>query len=157
MGEILTMMLSGGATGLLGTLMSGGISFFKKKQANAHMLQLREMDMRELALEAQSSERQEALKLEAAMRKGSYADARTFISKNMKLTNGQKWIVVFIDLIRGLMRPVITIFFLVMTYLLYRQGQETQSIESAIIYMTTTTVLWWFGTRQLEKQDGKAK
>ena len=154
MGDAIAMLLSGGATGLLGTVLSGGLSYFNKRQAGKHALQMREMDLKELQLEAQMAEKVAAFNLESAALQGSYKDASTFITSNMQLTKGQQWVALFIDLIRGLMRPAITLFFLWMAYRLFLEGTLASDIEHAIIYMTTTSVLWWMGSRQVEKTLG---
>ena len=155
MGEAIVALLSGGATGLLGTALTGVLGFFKQKQANKQMLQMREMDLKEIELEAASAEKRMALDAEREALSGSYADARTFISKGMELTKGQKWIVVFVDLVRGLMRPAITIYFMVMAFSIY--GVDDDLTRATILYISTSTILWWFGTRPNEKGNSPQK
>ena len=68
----------------------------------------------------------------------------------------------FVDGLRGLMRPVITLYFaIIMTVIAYQlmklnNGQWVNPTEAqamlrevinAIIFLTTTAVTWWFGSR----------
>lgn len=78
------------------------------------------------------------------------------------LTNGQNWLMVLLDAFRGSVRPALTIYLCVLTTMIYIQakdilGKEDLDVKQAmdlhdyivhsIIYLTTTIVLWWFGTR----------
>jgi hypothetical protein len=79
-----------------------------------------------------------------------------------KLTTGQQWVMVILDAIRGSVRPLLTIYLCVLTTYIYFQAkgllsQEDLDVDQAmeltkyvvhsILYLTTTIVLWWFGTR----------
>ena len=135
MSELLLSLVTGGATGLLGTVLSGVMSIFKKGQDNKQAIKMREFDLKELELEAANAEKMAAMSLEKAGLEGSYKDAQTFITKGMDLTKGQQWIAVFIDLVRGLMRPFITLFFLgITTNIVYINGVYT-TVEDVIFYL----------------------
>ena len=160
--EIFTTLIAGGATGILGTGLSAAFSFFKSRQQNKLALEMRAIDLDEMRLEGELHAKAIGLQLEVTQIEAqnralldSYKGERTFISKGMDLTPAQQWVVVFIDLIRGLMRPAITVFFLLLMYKVHSENALPQSEEimiiKSIIYMTTTSVLWWFGSRQLEK------
>ena len=157
MSEILLSLLTGGATGVLGTLVSGGLSFLKKGQDNKHSIRMREFDLKELDLELSSAEKIAVLSAEKSALEGSYEDSRTFVTQGMELTAGQKWIAVLIDLVRSLMRPMITLFFLGITGYLTWVGGLNDDIEQTVLYLTATTTVWWFGGRGAEKMLGKAK
>jgi hypothetical protein len=79
-----------------------------------------------------------------------------------KLTNNQQWVMVLLDALRGSVRPLLTIYLCVLTTYIYFQAkgllsQEDLNVDQAmklteyvvhsILYLTTTIVLWWFGTR----------
>lgn len=91
---------------------------------------------------------------ELAMRRESYA--------HDKATYGGGWV----DKVRGLMRPGLTVFFAInmaiITYMLiqannalftdpdYAQDMLRQVIN-AIIFLTNTSVTWWFGSRPVKR------
>lgn len=83
-----------------------------------------------------------------------------------KLTPRQNWVMVLLDAFRGSIRPVLTLYLCVLTTLIYFQArgllaQEDLDVDRAmalndyivhsILYLTTTIVLWWFGTRNKSK------
>jgi hypothetical protein len=78
------------------------------------------------------------------------------------LTDGQRWLMVVLDAFRGAVRPLLTIYLCMLTTLVYYQARNILSgqqldmatamelekmIVGTILYLTTTCVLWWFGTR----------
>ena len=161
--EVLGAIASGGATGLLGTFLSGSLAVWKGRQANAHEIRMRELDIEETNAEAEADKVRAGLQMELANTYAanealieSYKSERSFLSRGMKLTPRQQWLVVFIDFVRGMMRPVITLYFIVQMHMLYKQfgpGHEDESthLVASTIYITTTVVLWWFGTRATQK------
>ena len=168
MSDVLAMLLSGGATGLIGTLFSGGLAIFKKNQINKQALAMRKIDLEELTLEAELGRQQTALQLEVASEESqarameaSYVNERTFASKGIEYTPAQAWAIVFIDVIRGLMRPAITVFLLQMLWTMYMTkygGIDTEiAIAHSVIYMATTVTLWWFGSPPDRQAHGSDK
>ncbi len=98
------------------------------------------------------------------------ADARTLsasyqlepqqYSAAVKPTRGQGWLLVLLDVLRGVVRPGLTIYLCVLTTQIYNElaskvGQISQDqqfemvklIVGTILYLFTTVTLWWFGTR----------
>jgi hypothetical protein len=67
-----------------------------------------------------------------------------------------------VDVVRGLMRPVITLGLLILMAVIYftvaqdMAGPDDVPVQITIIatvlYVGTTAVLWWFGTRNLSKK-----
>lgn len=70
-----------------------------------------------------------------------------------------------IDLLRGIVRPLTTFFFeIVLAVMVYYSFQEASRIDpsalagelskliDAVIYITTTVVMWWFGARGIKSK-----
>lgn len=74
------------------------------------------------------------------------------------------FLMVLIDFIRGIVRPALTVYLCALTTLIYFQAQTIMTtygmviqaddafklvvrIIETILYLTTTCLLWWFGTR----------
>jgi hypothetical protein len=83
------------------------------------------------------------------------------------LTKNQNWVMVILDFFRGSIRPALTLYLCVLTTMIYIQARgllakEDLDVDRAmalndyivhsILYLTTTIVLWWFGTRNKEKR-----
>ena len=155
--DALAAILTGGATGLLGTVISFGADFLKRRQAHAQELDLRRLDMEIARIEATGAERAAAIEAEAAENaaawgalEASYGEARQRFSRR-----GDSGWLVAVDVVRGLMRPVLTLGSLAFVAAVYwslgATDIETLDIRPRIVdtglYIATTCVLWWFGTR----------
>jgi len=164
--DLVLGVASGGATGLLGTALSGVLGHFKQKQAHKQSLELRSLDLQFMDKEQSFALDRAEVAAEAAETKAeyeglkaSYAEASVRYSQGMPLTPAQSGWLVLVDVVRGLMRPTLTTFLLGLTAVVYftvSEGDDLRSkIIATILYLTTTAVTWWLGSRQLEKAGNK--
>jgi uncharacterized membrane protein len=82
------------------------------------------------------------------------------------------FLMVLIDFIRGIVRPGLTVYLCAITTMIYREAADlidrygmTMPVDDAvklvtqiimtILYLTTTCVLWWFGTRNQDKAPAR--
>ncbi len=173
---ILGSILGGGATGLLGIIAQRWADY-KNKQLDIELTKTKfehERDMRRADAEIMAQEwaaRTKVAEVEAAGKEAvadsqafaaSFAMEPTRYSEGVKPTRGQGWVLVALDAVRGAVRPVLTVYLCVLTTLVYVQARELLAGEdltpdnaielvrlviNTILYLTTTCVLWWFGTR----------
>lgn len=175
--ELLGLIFSGGATGLLGTGMSLLFGWLKEKGERAERLEQRRLDIEHDRVEFESRERmadREAEKDEQlsadALQLASYKhDAATY-SKRVEVTPAQGWLLVIVDFLRGIIRPAMTVYLLVLVSVLYFSIQGALSEASlntdmsvakamaardklvdAVIYLVTTVASWWFGDRMTRR------
>jgi len=167
-GDALGAIASGGITGLLGA----GINIFgeikKQKMIFEHdenMEELKQDGMR-LQMDIITEQTKAAINVSemAAFTESQKNDEASY-SKGQELSAGQKWLMVIVDFMRGMIRPSMTIYMTVLTTILYVQVmnlvgglegvidkdmamQLVQQVVLVILYITTTVILWWFGTRQ---------
>ena len=155
-------VLTGGATGLLGTALSAVVDFFQSRQQHSQELDLRRLDIElakaeaegaaaHAAIEAQTTrERAEWEALEASYREASRRWSRP----------GEGRLMQFVDAVRGLTRPLLTwslfalvgaIYFLLGASDLAAMGLRPRIVET-VLYLFTAAMLWWFGSRQIEKR-----
>lgn len=151
-------VVSGGATGILGTIVSAGTEYFQARQRHAHELDLRRVEMEMMKTEAASAERvaaiereSEQMRAEHAALEASYRAATTRMS-----TGDSRWLVV-VDVIRGLTRPVLTLLLVTLAGVIYftlspQAGMRAQIVDT-VLYLSTTTVLWWFGARHVGRRQ----
>ena len=148
--DLLITAFSGGATGLIGSIIGKAFSFMdfwvdEKKANNEHdrTIQLLELQNK---LGAQENERElEIVRTKAA------GDARTAsYNHDISLGNGSVWVT---DVLR-LVRPFLTLSLIILVGILYFQSDVGgKSItEASVIYMTSSAVLWWFGDRAMRKK-----
>ena len=153
--ETLGAILSGGATGLLGTAISAGIGYVERRQRHQQELELRRIDLKMTEAEAASAERVAAIEAESAQ---STAELRAIEQSHRQA--GERWSsgdsawLVAVDVVRGLIRPLLTVAFLALAAAIYfRLPAAAEAPDVAgrmidtVLYLATTTTLWWFGTR----------
>lgn len=163
-------LLSGAFTGIVGAIVSRVGDYFTKKQ-DIEIIKIKCASEKEL-LEAQDR----IMKTEwvgrnlVAATEGEtardVADGKSFqtsilsdahIYANQKMvTAGQNWVMVILDFIRGFIRPALTAYLVILMSISYfmEVPEIKAQIVKTILSVTTTVVLWWFGTRS---RDNKKK
>lgn len=168
--DIFTTAVSGGVTGLIGTVFSGVMMWRENADKRKHELEMRRVDIDERREEAALTLKQidaesEATKIAAelnAFNNSISADKATY-----SIGGSDSAALLFVDVVRGLVRPALTLTLVIITSVVifdvieaaggYDSLIESQGVElysdliHALIYMTTTAVLWWFGARENKK------
>jgi hypothetical protein len=176
-GTIFSSVLAGGATGLLGVAFQR-FADYKNRQIDAQMAKDRmahEASLRDK--DAAIMDKEWAGRLRVAEAEGAAAmdvqDGRAFAvgltsepqrySDAARLTTGQMWLMVLLDVVRGIIRPGLTVYLCAVTTLIYIELRAIMALQAlwtaplaadlmkqiviTVLYLTTTCVLWWFGTR----------
>jgi len=150
-------------------------------QRQAHELSMRDKDAAIMAQEWAG--RTQVADIEAAATVNA-ADAAAFgasfnlepkqySSNVVKPTKGQSWVLVLVDAVRGIVRPGLTVYLCAITTMVYSDAQMllgkaqgmtatealdlTKMVVGTVLYLTTTCVLWWFGTRNKQTAPQIAK
>ena len=183
LGTIFGSIFSGGATGLIGVILQR-FADYKNKQLDMQLeAQRHANELEKRRIDAEIMKQEWAAKTKVAEVEGatavSVADAQAFAesfkmepqryAEGAKLTKGQAWLMVVLDFLRGSVRPALTIYLCLLTTIVWYQVREKlhgQALDTTaaldvwrlvvgtILYLTTTVVLWWFGTRNKMKQPG---
>jgi len=148
--ELLGTVLTGGATGIIGSVIGKAFSFLdawqeEKKADSEHGRTIELLELQN-KLGAEESEREMAIaqsKIDADSRVASYSHDAVGGTSSV-------WV---IDCLR-LVRPVLTFSLIVLVGILYFKavpgGRAT--IEASVIYMCSSSVLWWFGDRAMARK-----
>lgn len=172
----LSSIFGGGVTGLLGAGLQR-VMDYKSKQLDLeleqkkmeHEIELRKADAaimaQEWAARTQVATIEAGAKVDVA---DSAAFAASFATEPQKysqgaaLTPAQVWVMVLLDLFRGVVRPAMTVYLCIIVTMLYLDAQAIAAVRpvkdtdvlalltkitDAILYIWTTVSLWWFGTR----------
>jgi len=182
-GHGLLAIVSGGATGILGVVAQRFFDHWKNKQEldqmrekHAHDLAMRKADAEILAQEW--AQRTKLAQVEGETQR-EVADAQAFAAsfalepkryaEGVKVGRFGGFMLVFVDVVRGLVRPGLTIYLAWVATEIYVQSvrimaminpsaqsqllvQLHQQIVFTLLYLFTTCVLWWFGTRNKSPQ-----
>jgi len=148
--ELIGTVLTGGATGIIGSVLGKAFGFldFWVEEKKADKDHARTLEMLELQskLGAEESERELAIAEATAassMRLASYGhDTGIGISST--------WVV---DLLR-LVRPLLTFVLIVLVGMLYFSADAggKATIEASVLYMASSATLWWFGDRAMTRK-----
>ena len=148
--ELLGTVLTGGVTGIVGSVIGKAFSFLdawqeEKKADHDHERTVALLELQN-KFGAEESEREVAIaqsKVDADSRMASY-------SHDSMAGTSSLWV---IDLLR-LVRPVLTFSLIVLVGMLYFSADMggRATIEASVIYMASSSVLWWFGDRALRKK-----
>jgi hypothetical protein len=148
--ELLGTVLTGGVTGIIGSVIGKAFSFLdswqeEKKATNEHGRTLELLELQN-KLGAEESEREMAItqsKIDADSRVASYGHDSMAGTSSI-------WVA---DLLR-LVRPILTFALIILVGILYFKAipDGRATIEASVIYMCSSSVLWWFGDRAMRKK-----
>lgn len=176
----LTSLLGGGITGIVGTVVSSVYTYKSKqldvelqKEKYANEVELKKADaaimQQEWAARTQIAGTQAAAQMDA---EDSKAFAASLTSEPQRYAEGplsekQNWLMVVLDFFKGMIRPSMTIYLAALTTLIYLQAEAlighgitqdqaaglVSKIIDTVLYLTTTVILWWFGSRAHDKKE----
>jgi hypothetical protein len=172
-------IFGGGLTGLIGSVTQRIFEFKTKKleielqkEKFANEIALKKADAEIMAQEWAA--RTKVAEVEGAA-KVEVEDAKAFNTaltsepqrySQGELSNKQNWLMVVLDFARGVIRPGLTLYLCAITTVIYVKASRllksdiilpgmaydlVNQIISTILYLTTTCVLFWFGTRNTKK------
>ena len=159
--DALTALLTGGATGLLGTAISTVTAFFAARQRHAQEVEMRRLDMETARIEAAGAGQVAAVEAEAARDSAAWsAMEASFRESSRRWSRGDSRWLVAVDVVRGLMRPALTLGAVVLVACIYFTlgGSDMEILDirprivDTVLYIATTCVLWWFGARAIDKR-----
>lgn len=197
--SLLGVIFSGGATGLIGVLFQRYFDFKGKQQDlelvrinNEHARLLAQMDVEKASRAAQATEHVADVQADAQVRsaeldaqaKADEAAAKAYVAsveadratyldpKTQSRSKFARIMMTIVDSVRGLIRPVLTIYLVVISTVMFMWAREiaapggasviepvkaaemVKSIIDTLLYLTTTCVVWWFGVRPTAKTKG---
>ena len=153
--DLLTGLLAGGTTGLLGTIATGVTDYMERRARHREALESQRLDIELAQIEAASVEHRATLALQTAeleaegrALEASYDEARQRWSGA-----GEGGPIVWVDVVRGLTRPLITWLLIILVAGIYWTSLPEEEalrtrIVATVLYLATTCVVWWFGGRR---------
>ena len=171
--DLISGVLSGGVTGLLGAGISRWAEFKTKKLEFGHEARMKDIDLKIMAEEW--SHRTQVASIEAGAKMEISADEAFAKSSNepqrysdeVRPTTAQGWVLVLIDAIRALVRPGLTFYLAALTTYLYWDAHSiigsgtmmgddatllVNKITDTVLYLCTVCVTWYFGVRTRSKE-----
>lgn len=145
---------SGGATGILGGILSklhGSLEHIMERK-DKELERAHELKLLNINKELRETEKEE--KIAVATIRSSNKLMSSSYRHDIASGKGSKWVV---NLLR-LVRPSITMGLIMLTGAIYFSLDETEldlkdKIINTVIYITSTAVLWWFGSRPSPRKN----
>lgn len=154
---MITELMFGGLTGLIGGI-AQKFADYKTKKLELEMIQKKtesEIALRKVDAEIMAQEwaaRTKVAEIETASEdfKASFNEPKLY-SEKVTPNEKQGWLLVFVDFLRGFVRPALTLYLCAIITVLYLRTDggkvDPQSIVDTILYLATLSVSWWFGSR----------
>ena len=146
--EVILSVLTGGATGILGSVLGKVFNIFdywvEEKKADGEHTRVIEMTRlnHELRSEELETEREIVMEEQAGkQRAASY-------EHDMSAGVSYPWVAAILRL----MRPCITLVLIAIVWYVFATTEDfaqRETIVQSVIYMCSTAVLWWFGDRAM--------
>ncbi len=156
--DLLLGVVSGGATGLIGSVLSGAVKFFTDRQNQAHELRVMDVELQHMDREAEIAKQIKELEMEGVEAAASWRGLEASYEESGKRwsTTESGWIVM-VDVVRGLMRPLLTLGLVVLTTVIYftltdPDDELRARIIATVLYLTSLALSWWFADRQITKK-----
>ena len=177
---LLGSVFSGGATGLLGVVAQRFADYKNRQLEMALEKQRGETEIAKRKADQEIMATEYAGKLKVAQEEGAtardVAESKAFEASVLReperysaagsATAGQNWLLVLLDVLRGSVRPLLTIYLCALTTYVWFQVRTLVATEDlqpqdvlgiwtkvvdTILYLFTTCTLWYFGTRNKQQ------
>lgn len=179
---LITSAFGGGLTGLIGGAVQKVFEYKTKKleiemnrERFAHDVAMKKVDAeimaQEWAARTKVADIEATAKIEvadsAAFAESLKTEDKNYLDYLDKLNSKQDWFFVILEFVRGSIRPFLTVYLCGVTTLVYLKATKLlnadiilpgmaydllTNIINTVLYVTTTCVLWWFGTRNSERK-----
>lgn len=159
-------LLSGGLLGVVGSIGSNILGYFKAKQEHKQNIEARKLDivaatkehgyaMEQIKAEAQYRTEQLSIEAERDLSAAEYS-ALDASYKSDVVYEGDNTLLLIAEFMRRITRPLLTFFLVFLTTAIYFNSPDDQQslIARSVIAMTATVISWWFADRQIAKKIG---
>ena len=149
--DMIASVLTGGATGIIGSLIGTVGRYFETRQKIKQMslefdqeYKLQELQISSRKEELESEEAIARMETNAAMKTASYAHDASYGPASVTIASILRFV-----------RPVLTFVLLGFVVYIFWQANDDKALvfdlSNQIMFLTTTAVAWWFGDRSLRK------
>jgi hypothetical protein len=148
--DTILSVATGGASGLLGTIISKGFSIFdniqeEKKSQREHerTIEMHRLDAELRSVEHENEKAIAEVQAAAEIRAAAYGHDASYGQPSKWCTN-----------VLRLVRPVLTFGLIILTGIIYFSATNNGKIdiESAVVFMLGASIAWWFGDRSMQSR-----
>ena len=168
--DLLLTIFSGGMTGLFGSVITGILTFLREREKYKYQINIEEYKLKRIEKEyllkkeiaSIDAEKEMELAAQESFKKSIEADKASYTDSKSSI------LLVIVDFLRGIIRPSITIYSIILVTLIWFQFSKLNSffdtltnqqiyemmyiILITILYLAVVCVTWWFGDRSFIKK-----
>ena len=135
----------GGVFGLLGTALGRTAAYFERRQEQAHEQAKWDHESALLELQMRADAQETEAELALADVRGSWEGLSASMAAEAAIAPSYKWV----DAVRGLTRPVLTLLLWLISAVIFFQADlpGRAEITETATFAATAATLWWFGDR----------
>lgn len=150
-------LMSGGVVGVLGSLASNVLGYFKdRQQAQIDLAKLRlehRQQLEQIEAEAKWRHQDLVVSAEAGVEQAAYTAMAASYAADVPYRGDNAWLL-GAEALRQVTRPVLTLVLVAMTGAVYATaGQDLQDVVGrSVVVITATAVSWWFADRTVARR-----
>ena len=152
MWDVIGTVLTGGATGIIGTVLGKAFSFVDnwQKEKAADKEHTRTIELYRIQSELKLEEREQ--EMEAQMQVAEIGLRSASYGHDQSIGKSSRWAVNILRMVR----PALTGGLIVLVGIIYFRTEDLSQQEviiQSVIYMASSSTLWWFGDRALRPKN----
>lgn len=139
----------GGVFGLLGTVIGRAAGYFEQRQSQAHERARWQHEAHLAGLELQARREESDAAERLAETSGRWQGLAASMQAEASIGESYAWV----NAVRALTRPVLTLLLWLITWLVFLASPETEQakIVETATFAATAATLWWFGDRGAQR------
>ena len=139
----------GGVFGLLGTVIGRAAGYFEQRQSQAHERARWQHEAHLAGLELQARREESEAAERQAETSGRWQGLAASMQAEASIGESYAWV----NAVRALTRPVLTLLLWLITWLVFLASPETEQakIVETATFAATAATLWWFGDRGAQR------
>ena len=148
--DLIANVLTGGATGLIGSVLSKAIGLFEARQKRKDRALEFEHELRLLDRQAAMAEVETESALAIAQAEAAAQARAASYAHDTGTGRPHRWVVSTLRLVR----PVLTVTLIALVGVVFfatNDAGDRATIVASLIYMASSAVLWWFGDRAMTR------
>lgn len=150
-------LISGGVVGVVGSLASNVLGYFKARQdAQIDLAKMRlehSQQLEQIEAEAKWRHQDLVISAEAGVEQAAYAAMAASYAADAGYAGDNRWLLLA-EVVRRLTRPVLTFAFVGLTAAVYATAAADLQdlVGRSVVAITATAVAWWFADRAIAKR-----
>lgn len=144
MEELIGSAAGGGLLGIFGSAINRVFSIWEAREERENMRVENAHELKLIAEQRQTNRAETEMELARLQTEGSYEGLSESLKHDSKFDNVDPWV----NNVRALVRPSLTFAsFVALSSMAYFMADLRVDLTEAVVFISTTSAAWWFGSR----------